>query len=114
MLNKEVSVRKWSLKSRNLLLESTGKGLEFYFKNGNCVVHRSVLESADQALRQKPRQPSGFVSSRINCGSLSLARSVAVCTSGWRIGTPVTDGGRAAYRMTDVNTGATRVVEVGG
>jgi len=26
-------------------------------------VHRSVLESADQALRQKPRQPSGFVSS---------------------------------------------------
>lgn len=52
----------------------------FYFeKRWNTDVPRSVLESADQALRQKPRQPSGVVSSVVKSPPLkSSIQKIAV------------------------------------
>lgn len=55
--------------------------MDFIFKRQwtLCAVCRSVLESADQALRQKPRQPSGIVSSVVKSPPLkSSIQKIAV------------------------------------
>jgi len=63
----------WNVDARFL------KVLEFYFQKEQQPVCRSVLESADQALRQKPRQPSACVSSIVKSPPLkSSVQKIAV------------------------------------